>query len=307
MTCGSAASGDESTAVIKREAGLEAISGILPYGRVRKLVHIPESMSRVRIHYCTGADELVRAEELDGINYYSFQGPHPAGLPSTHIHFIDPVHEEKSVWHIGYQDVIGIGHLFSTGHLLTEKILSLAGPATLKPSLIMTRPGAFLPDLCRQEITLDELRIVSGSVLSGRESTGNFSFLGRYHDQVSVLVDSSGRSFFNWAMPGKDRFSIKPIFTSALKKNLRFPFNTALWGGKRAIFPLDTYDQVMPLDIIATSLLKALTTGDTEKSKDLGCLELIEDDVALCSFVCAGKNEFGAALRQVLTAIELGY
>jgi len=261
----------------------------------------------VPVHYCTGADKLLPAEERDGINYSCFQGPHPAGLPSTHIHFIDPVHEEKSVWHIGYQDVVGIGHLFSTGSLLTEKILSLAGPATLKPSLIITRPGAFLPDLCRQEITLDELRIVSGSVLSGRESTGNFSFLGRYHDQVSVLVDNSGRSFFNWAMPGKDRFSIKPIFSSALKKHLRFPFNTALWGGKRAIFPLDTYDQVMPLDIIATSLLKALTTGDTEKSKDLGCLELIEDDVALCGFVCAGKNEFGAALRQVLTAIELGY
>ncbi len=261
----------------------------------------------VPVHYCTGADKLLPAEERDGINYSCFQGPHPAGLPSTHIHFIDPVHEEKSVWHIGYQDVVGIGHLFSTGSLLTEKILSLAGPATLKPSLIITRAGAFLPDLCRQEITLDELRIVSGSVLCGRESTGNFSFLGRYHDQISVLVDSSGRSFFNWAMPGKDRFSIKPVFSSALKKHLSFPFNTALWGGKRAIFPLDTYDQVMPLDIIATSLLKALSAGDTEKSKDLGCLELIEEDVALCSFVCAGKNEFSTALRQVLTTIELGY
>jgi Na+-transporting NADH:ubiquinone oxidoreductase subunit A len=261
----------------------------------------------VPIHYCTGADKLLPAEELDGINYYSFQGPHPAGLPSTHIHFIDPVHEAKSVWHIGYQDVIGIGHLFATGSLSTEKIVSLAGPATLKPSLVITRPGAFLPDLCRQEITLDDLRIVSGSVLSGRESTGNLSFLGRYHDQVSVLVDSSGRSFFNWAMPGKDRFSIKPVFSSALKKHLTIPFNTALWGGKRAIFPLDTYDQVMPLDIIATSLLKALSTGDTEKSKDLGCLELIEDDVALCGFVCAGKNEFSTTLRQVLSNIELGY
>jgi Na+-transporting NADH:ubiquinone oxidoreductase subunit A len=261
----------------------------------------------VPIHYCTGADKLLPAEEIDDINYYSFQGPHPAGLPSTHIHFIDPVHEQKSVWHIGYQDVIGIGHLFITGCLLTEKIISLAGPATLNASLIKTRSGAFLPDLCRQEITLDELRIISGSVLSGRESAGDVSFLSRYHDQVSVLVDSSGRSFFNWAMPGKERFSVKPVFSSALKKNQTFPFNTALWGGKRAIFPLDTYDQVMPLDIIATSLLKAISTGDTEKSKELGCLELIEDDVALCGFVCAGKNEFGTVLRQVLTNIELGY
>ncbi len=82
--------------------------------------------------------------------------------------------------------------------------------------------------------------------------------------------------------------------------------NTALWGGKRAIYPLGTYDEVMPLDIIATSLLKALAVGDTEKSKALGCLELIEEDLALCGYVCPGKNEFGKSLRDVLTAIERG-
>jgi len=261
----------------------------------------------VPIYYCTESDKLLPAEKLDGINYYSFQGPHPAGLPSTHIHFIDPVHEGKCVWHINYQDVIGIGHLFSTGSILTEKIISLAGPATLKPFLIATRAGAYLPALCRREVTLDDLRIISGSVLDGRESTGNSAFLGRYHNQVSVVIDSSGRSLFNWAMPGKKSYSAKPIFTSALKKHLQFPFITALWGGKRAIYPLGTYDQVMPLDIIATSLLKAISTGDTEKSKDLGCLELIEEDLALCGFVCPGKNEFSTPLREVLTAIERGY
>jgi len=261
----------------------------------------------VPLHYCTGAETLLPAEELDTVNYYSFQGPHPAGLPSTHIHFIDPVYEERCVWHIGYQDVIGIGQLLSTGHIPTEKVISLAGPATLKPSLIMTRPGAYLPGLCHREVSLDELRIISGSILSGRESTGNSAFLGRYHDQVSVIVNSNGRSFFNWAMPGKESFSAKPIFISAFRKQLKIPFITALWGGRRAIYPLDTYEQVMPMDIIATSLLKAVSNGDTEKSKDLGCLELIEEDLALCSFVCPGKNEFAAPLREVLTAIEQGY
>ncbi len=266
-----------------------------------------QQLLSVPIYYCTGSEKLLPAEKLDGIGYYSFQGPHPAGLPSTHIHFIDPVHEQKCAWHIGYQDVIGIGHLFSTGFITTERIVSLAGPATLKPSLIMTRPGAYLPGLCRWEVSLDELRIISGSVLSGREATDNFALLGRYHDQISIVTDSSGRSLFNWAMPGKKSYSAKPVFTSAFKKNLQFPFKTALWGGKRAIYPLGTYDQVMPLDIIATSLLKAISTGDTEKSKDLGCLELIEEDLALCSFVCPGKNEFDTPLREVLTAIELGY
>ncbi len=258
------------------------------------------------VHYCTGAEQLQPYEELDGLNYWSFQGPHPAGLASTHIHFIDPVHENKTVWHLGYQDVIAIGHLFLTGQLLTERVIALAGPGVIQPSLIKTRIGASLTELLRRELSLDELRIISGSVLSGREARGNFTFLGRFHDQVSVIADSSGRSIFNWLLPGKGRFSLRPVFASAYIKNVTFPMITALWGGKRAIYPLGTYDEVMPLDIIATSLLKSISVGDTEKSKALGALELIEEDLGLCGFVCPGKNEFGPVLREVLGTIELG-
>ena len=259
------------------------------------------------IHYCMADREPADCEKTDIFSRWVFKGPHPAGLPSTHIHFIDPVHENKMVWHIDYQDIIAIGHLFLTGHLREEKVISLAGPAALNPALVVTRPGAFLTDLCRSELILEDVRVISGSVLSGHESTGNFAFLGRYHNQVSVISDDSGRSFLNWAMPGSERFSIRPMFISALKKNLSLPFSTALWGGKRAIYPLGTYDQVMPLDIIATSLLKTLFSEDTEKARDLGCLELVEEDLALCSFVCPGKNEFAQPLRRMLTAIEQGY
>lgn len=258
------------------------------------------------IHYCTGAKQLEPFEDVDGLDYWSFQGPHPAGLPSTHIHFIDPVHENKTVWHIGYQDVIAIGHLFVTGQLHTERIVAMGGSGVLKPSLVRTRLGASLINQCRQELTLDDLRVISGSVLSGREAAENHAFLGRFHTQVSVIEDSSGRSIFNWLLPGKKRFSIRPVFASAYVKDFLSPMNTALWGGKRAIYPLGTYDEVMPMDIIATSLLKSVVGGDTEKSKALGCLELIEEDLGLCGFVCPGKNEFGPDLREVLSAIELG-
>lgn len=277
------------------------------YDREYRLgLRLLRSFLSVPIHYCSGTDKLLPAEELYGLDYSVFQGPHPAGLPSTHIHFLDPVHEGKSVWHIGYQDVIAIGHLARTGHLPTKKIVSLAGPAVVNPSLVITRCGASLSELCQGELVEDELRIVSGSLLDGRKAQGNCSFLGRYHNLVSVLTEGSGRSFFNWAKLGRDRFSIRPLFLSTLKKNKRFSLTSALWGGRRAIFPLGTYEQVMPLDIIATSLLKALSVEDTEKAKDLGCLELIEEDLALCGFVCPGKNEFDTLLRQVLAVIELG-
>ncbi len=268
-------------------------------------LQILRRMTEAPLNYCSSRRELLPCEQVEGINYWSFTGPHPAGLASTHIHHIDPVHEHKTAWHIGYQDVTAIGYLFRTGKRMTGRVIALGGAGIQSPALVETRVGANIEELCRGEVTDGPLRVISGSVLSGRTAREYHGFLGRYHNLVSVLPDSSGRSFFNWAMPGSNRFSIKPIFISALNKMLKLPMNTAVWGGKRAIYPLGSYEDVMPLDIIPTYLLKALSVGDTEKSKALGCLELIEEDLSLCGFVCPGKNEFAPALRDVLTTIEL--
>ncbi len=240
-----------------------------------------------------------------GINLFFFSGPHPAGLPSTHIHFIDPVHEKKQVWHICYQDIIGIGHLFRTGRLSIEKIIALGGPGVKKPGLLRTRPGASIQELCAGQLDHTHVyRILSGSVLDGRHASGMHAFSGRYHRQVSVIPEENSRGFLGWLMPGADRFSSTGLFFSSFFPARTFPMNTAAWGGRRAIFPLGTYEKVMPLDIIATPLLKSLAVGDTEKSSALGCLELVEEDLALCSFVCPGKNNYGLMLRSVLATIE---
>ncbi len=257
------------------------------------------------VYLCLQDKEKIVTSETPTVEFHEFHGPHPAGLPSTHIHFIDPVHETKVVWHIGYHHVISIGFLFRTGNLLTERIISLAGPAVTSPTLIRTRQGASLHEICAGKIQESGIRILSGSVLSGRKCEKFHDFLGHYHQQVSVLNEESGRGILGWADPGSNRFSIKPVFTSALDKARKFAMNTALWGGKRAIFPLGTYEQVMPLDIVTIVLLKSIAVGDTERARSLGCLELIEEDLALCSFVCPGKNNFGPMLRDVLTEIEL--
>ncbi len=257
------------------------------------------------VYLCVKDKERLDHPEMPKINWIQFHGPHPAGLPSTHIHFIDPVHEKKVVWHIGYHDVIAIGHLFQTGNLLTERIISLAGPALVKPTLITTRIGASLSEICDGETNPVAYRVLSGSVLDGRNQEGFHDFLGFYHRQVTVLLEGSGRALFGWAHLGGDRFSIKPAFLSALFKDRKFAMNTALWGGKRAIYPIGSYETVMPLDIIAIYLLKSLASSNTEKARSLGCLELIEEDLALCSFVCPGKNNFAPMLRDVLTEIEL--
>lgn len=258
----------------------------------------------VPFHLCTADNFPVDIPVNENITHWHFSGPHPAGLASTHIHFIDPVNEDRMVFQINYQDVISIGYLFRTGHLLNERIISLAGPAVKAPSLMKVPMGADLTQLVQGNITQESVRILSGSVLDGREQTSHHNYLGRFHNQVSVISDDSGRSFFNWFTPGNNRFSVTRAFASALNRSKKFNLPTATWGGPRALYPLGYYDKVMPLDIIANSLLKAIAAGETEKAKDLGALELIEEDIALCSFVCPGKNSYGPMLRDLLTTVE---
>lgn len=267
---------------------------------LRRLLAVP-------IHLCSRPGNDLPGADLEGIESWGFSGPHPAGLPSTHIHCIDPVGPGREVWHLCAQDVLAIGHLFTHGRLSTERIIALAGPGIRQPSLLSTRQGASLLRLCRNELKdQGSFRLLSGSVLDGRQAGGSMAFLGRYHTQVAAIEEGDGRSLFGWMAPGADRFSITRLFASALFRSRPLPLLTALWGGRRAIYPLDVYERVLPLDMIAIRLLKCLAIGDAEQSAELGCLELIEEDLALCSFVCPGKNEFGPMLRRVLTAIEQG-
>ncbi len=258
------------------------------------------------VYLCLGKDAHKTFPDIDAANSYEFHGPHPAGLASTHIHHLDPIHPEKTAWHIGYQDVISLGKLFTDGQIFTERIISLAGPGVKEPCLLKTHIGADISELCENLIKAGDTRIISGSVLNGHVAKNSHGYLGQFNNQISVIYEGSGRGLFSWLSPGLNRFSILPLFLSSLIKQKSFAMNTAEWGGQRAIFPAGTYERVMPLDIIITALLKSLAIGDPEKSQSLGCLELIEEDLALCTFVCPGKNNFSPMLRDILTKIEAG-
>ena len=241
-------------------------------------------------------------EENDKIKLYEFEGPHPAGLPGTHIHFIDPVGQNKHVWHIDAQDVAAIGKLFTAGKLDFERVISIAGPEVKNPRLIKTEIGADIDEILQGEIASDDVRIISGSVLSGREAKNELAFLGAYHRQISVLPEPKERPFLGWALPFGELFSVKNVLLTSRKKKLRL--TTALNGGRRAIVPIGTYEKVMPLDILPTFLLRMLAVGDVEESEKLGALELIEEDLALCSFVCPAKIDHETNLRNLLNIIQ---
>lgn len=233
-----------------------------------------------------------------------FGGPHPAGLPGTHIHLLDPVNAHKQVWHIGYQDVIAIGRLFTEGKLFADRVVALAGPQVDDPRLIRTRLGANLEELCAGQMKAGENRIVSGSVLGGRTARGAVAFLGRYHNQVSVLLEGKQRDFMGWLSPGADRFSTLGIYLSQFLRGKKFAFTTNTNGSERAMVPVGSYEKVMPLDILPTQLLRSLIVGDTQTAQQLGALELDEEDLALCTYVCPGKYEYGPILRDNLSRIE---
>jgi Na+-transporting NADH:ubiquinone oxidoreductase subunit A len=258
-----------------------------------------------KVYVCHRPDSAMPEVGVPSVVTAAFEGPHPAGLPGTHIHFLDPVGPRKVVWYINYQDVIAIGHLLATGRLDTERMISVAGPSVLKPQVMRTRIGACIKQLTSGLIADGAQRIISGSVLSGRQVESPMSYLGRYHLQVSAIPESTHREFLGWMTPGSGRFSVKNVFTSAIDRARTFVFSTTTGGSKRAMVPIGMYEQVMPLDILPTFLLRSLITKDTEQAQALGCMELDEEDLSLCTFVCPGKTEYGPLLRASLNEIEL--
>lgn len=239
-----------------------------------------------------------------GLTAHEFSGPHPAGLAGTHIHFLDPVSASKTVWQLNYQDVIAIGVLFREGRLDVSRVVALAGPQVKNPRLLRTRIGADLNELVAGEQVAGENRIVSGSLLSGRTAAGVEAFLGRHHLQVAVLAEGREREFVHYLRPGTHRYSIYSIYLGKWLKKI-FPFTTSSNGSPRAMVPVGTYEAVMPLDILPTQLLRYILVGDTDTAQALGVLELDEEDLGLCTYVCPGKYEYGPILRDVLTRIQV--
>jgi Na+-transporting NADH:ubiquinone oxidoreductase subunit A len=256
------------------------------------------------VYLCTDDKSDITAGKATNIHREQFSGPHPAGLAGTHIHFLEPVSANKTVWTIGYQDVIATGRLFLDGRLYTERVIALGGPQVETPRLLRTRLGADLEALCAGHLKEGENRIISGSVLGGRRVQTGTSYLGRYHNQVSVLLEGTHREFLGWLSPGVNKHSNLPIYLSRVLPRRLLPMTTTTNGSERAMVPVGSYEDVMPLDVLPTQLLRALIVGDTEMAQKLGCLELEEEDLALCSYVCPGKYEYGPILRDNLSSIE---
>ena len=267
-------------------------------------LEIVSKLTDGHVYVCTAVNSGIECPDGAQFRHAEFAGPHPAGLVGTHIHLLDPVSEHKVVWHIRSQDVIAIGELFATGRLPVERVIALTGPMVKNPRLISTRLGANTSDLVRGELAAGNVRVVAGSVLNGHRAVDWAAYLGRYDRQITVLQEGTPREFLSFMRPGFGKFSAARAFAGNLfGKSYRF--TTSQNGSPRAMVSTGSFEAVMPLDLLPTPLLKALLVRDTDGARDLGCLELDEEDLALCSFVCNGKYNYGPHLRKNLHEIEV--
>jgi len=254
------------------------------------------------VYLCTAPEFSPGVPDADNLQHVRFAGAHPAGLPGTHMHFLQPgVSLAADTWYIGYPDVLSIGHLFRTGKASLERVISVAGPGTSHPRLLRTRSGADLRDVLGPEFTPD-VRVISGSLLSGRRANPNTRFLGRYHNQVTLIPESRPENI----RPGLARrlaVLATDLITAGHGPQNKVP-TTRLNGWPTGMLSVEAFDAVWPLRDPPVPLLRALLTGDTETAAALGCLVLDEEDLALCAYVCPSKLDYASALRDTLRALE---
>lgn len=239
---------------------------------------------------------------LKRVHVERFDGPHPAGCVSTHIHHLDPIRKGDVVWYVHCQDVLRLARVFLQGRYDPSTVVAVTGPGVPENERVVKQtvvgaPAAFLAGGVH-----DGMRYISGSVLSGRD-VGPDGHLGYFHTQLTVLPRGGRREFLGWLKPGFDKFSFSRMFLSALRRPAEVVLDTDLNGSERAIVLNDVYDRYVALDIMTFFLIKAILAGDIDEAERLGILECDEEDFALCSFACPSKTDVGGIIRRGLDMI----
>lgn len=235
---------------------------------------------------------------LNGVEYHTFSGPHPAGVVGIQIHHISPINKGDIYWTVNPHHLSLIGTLFLTGKLDTSIIVAVAGSKVSKPRYVKTRLGTSLAPVLKDQIegNPEEARVISGNVLTGK-AVGTEGYLGFYDTLVSVIPEGDYYELFGWALPGLKKFSNSKTYLSWMTPGKEYDIDTNLKGGVRAFVMTGQYEKVLPMDVLPVHLLKAVLVEDIDKMEQLGIYEVIEEDLALCEFVCTSKIEVQEILR----------
>lgn len=237
-----------------------------------------------------------------------FDGPHPAGNVGIQIHHLKPINKGDKVWTIDPQAVVFIGRLFSDGKLNFSKIVSLTGSEVKNPMYYKTVVGVKASSIVsgKTEASGKE-RIIAGNVLTGIKMNAD-DYLNFYANQITVIPEGDNYEFLGWAMPRFNKFSFSRAYFSWLTPGKTYRADANLNGEERAYVMTGQYEKVLPMDILPVHLIKSIMADDIDKMELLGIYEVIEEDLALCEYVCTSKIEVQHILRKGIDLIvkELG-
>ncbi len=271
------------------QAGIDALSKLTPG----------------KIHLGLNADYPAASAfaKANGVEHHYFRGPHPAGNVGVHIHHIDPIGKGDVVWVVNPLDVVIIGRLFLKGIYDASRVIALAGSEVTSPRYYRVISGAQIDSITSGNLNSNiELRYISGNVLTGTK-VEPFGYLGFYDNMVTVIPEGNHYEFFGWMSPGFNKFSASRTFLSRLTPWRKFKFDTNLHGGKRAYVITGQYEKVMPMDILPVHLIKAILANDIERMEQLGIYEVVEEDMALCEYVCTSKTDVQQILRNGIESL----
>lgn len=252
------------------------------------------------VHLSLSAKNYAGSEmhKLKSVIFHSFDGPHPAGNVGVQINHISPINKGEYVWTVDLFLVAAIGRFFNEGIYDVRRRVAVAGPAAVNPSYVECVPGICMKELSEYFSSEKEIRVISGDVLSG-EAVGKEGFLGFYNNQVSVLAEGKYFEMFGWAKPFRlKKFTFSRTYPSFLLRHKEFEMDTNENGGQRPFLMNDVYQKVLPMDIYALPLFKAILAGNIDKMEALGIYEIIEEDVALCEYVCPSKIDIQQIVRK---------
>ena len=263
-----------------------------------------------KVHLNINADEQSPSifKDAKGVEINQFSGPHPAGNIGVQIHHIDPVNKGEVVWYIHPQDVLVIGRLFNTGKFDTSKIIALTGSRVMNPRYYSTISGANIKNIISDAgVKEGKCRFISGNILSGKQidAAGHINF---YDSQITIIPEGDEPEFIGWLKPGFDKFSVSRTFFSWLRPAKQHDLDTNMHGEERPFVMTGQYEKVFPMDIYPVQLLKSILVEDLEMMEKLGIYEVVEEDFALCEFVCTSKIESQHIIRRGLDMVrkELG-
>ncbi len=243
--------------------------------------------------------------EAKGVQHNWFHGAHPSGNVGVQIHHTDPINASDKVWVLGVQEVITLGKIFSENRYDASRVVALAGAEFKAPRYLNTYQGVKISDLVKEEVIGENVRLVSGDLLSGHKKAED-GFLDFYADQVTSIEEGDYYEMFGWLVPTTSRPSISKTYpTNVIFKDAKFKANTNTHGEKRAFVVTGQYESVLPMDIYPQHLMKAILANDFERMEGLGLYELSEEDLALCEFVCTSKQPLQSLLREGLETMRL--